>query len=103
SIVQNRRRAVIAHVADLLAMTARALDRECESAYNLVAVGRHLHPMIGVAGRSVPVDRCVNLGAPRACPILALEHDHPCAFTEHEAVSAAIERARTLGPGGGCG
>ena len=59
-VVQQRRRAVIVDVADLVERAARALDRQRMARDDLLAVRRHLHAVIRVAGRSVAVDRRVD-------------------------------------------
>ena len=79
----------IVDVADLLAAAPGALDRQRHRADDLVAVRRHLHAVIRVAGRAVAVDRRVDRRAARPRAILALEHEHPRALAEHEPVAAA--------------
>ena len=70
----------------------RARARGAHAAHDLGAIGIHLHAVIGIAGRGVALDPGVDGGAPRPSRLLALEHQHPGAFAEHEAVTAAIER-----------
>ena len=93
-VVEDRRGAVVVDVADLLDGAAGSLDCQPHRADDLLAVGIHLHAVIGVAGGAVAVDRRVHPRAPRAGAVFTLEHHHPGAFAEHEAVAAAIEGAR---------
>src|SRR5713101_4350647 len=95
-IVEDRRGAVIVHVADGLTLPARPLNRQAHGAHDLFAIGCHLNAVIRVAGRSVTIDGGVNLGASRSRPIFAFEHDHPGALTQDEAVTPAVEWARRL-------
>ena len=104
-VVQLRRGAVVVHVPDLLERPTRSVDRELHRAHDLDPVRIHLHPMIRVAGGGIPLDARVDLGAAGTRDVLALEHHHPGALAEHEAVASAVERARGRGrrvvvPGG---
>ena len=65
-VVQHRRRAVIADVPDRFEWAARSLDRQRDRAHDLLAVRRHLHAVIRVAGRAIAVHRGVDPGAARA-------------------------------------
>src|SRR3954451_7723388 len=89
-VVEDRRCSMIADVPDLLGRTPRALDRQADRPHDLATVGRHLDTVVRVARRAVAVDRGVDARAPRPRAILALEHDHPRAFAQHEAVPPAI-------------
>ena len=93
-VVQHGRGAVIVDVADLLGPPPGALDRQGHRADNLLARRRHLDAVIRIAGRRVAVDRGVDRGAPGARAVLALEHEHPRALAEDEAVAPPVERPR---------
>ena len=95
-VVQLRRGAVVVDVADALGRPLGAIDRRAHGADDLAAVGIHLDAVIGVARRGVALDRGVDGRAARPRRLLALEHQHPRALAEHEAVAAAVE-----GPRGG--
>src|SRR5205814_9751588 len=69
-------------------------QRHFHATDNFAAVRIHLDAVIGVAGRSVPLDARVTDGAAGERPLLALQYEHPGAFTEYEAVPSAIEWTR---------
>src|SRR6186713_364942 len=94
AIVQLRRRPVIVDVADLFRRALRAAQRGLDTADDFDAIRIHLHAVIRVAGRGVPVDRRVDLRTPCAGTLLTLEHEHPRALAEHEAVAPPIEGPR---------
>src|SRR2546430_12685876 len=70
-------------------------SREGHRADDLLAVGRHLHPVVRVARRPVAVDRAVDRRTSRARAVLALEDQHPRTLAEHEAVALPIDRKST--------
>ena len=59
-VVEHGRGAVKVDVADLLERAAGSIDREPHRADDLLAVGIHLHAVVGVAGRAVAVDGGVD-------------------------------------------
>ena len=80
-------------VADLLERAAGALDGELHRADYLIAVGIHLHAVVGVARRPVPFDAGVNARAARTGAVLAFEHQHPRALAQHETITPLVEGA----------
>src|SRR4051812_17005408 len=95
-VVQLRRRAVVVDIADLLLRSAGLRQRRLDAADDFIAIGIHLHAVIGIAGRRITLDARVAGGAARARAVLALEHDHVGAFAEHEAIAVAIEGTRRV-------
>ncbi len=93
-IVQHGGRAVVVDVADLLDRTARSCDGQPHRPDDVLPVRVHLHTVVGVARRSVAVDRGVDTSTPGARAVLALERHHPCPLAKHESVPAPVERAR---------
>ena len=97
-VVELRRRAVVVDVADLVERAVRPIDR---TAHRARRSRRRQDPSARgdrrrrSSGSPRPSRRS---GAPRArARSSRLDDVHPRAFAEHEAVAAAVERARRLG------
>ena len=95
-VVQLRRCAVVVDVTDLLQTPVRAVERCLDAPHDLDAGRIHLHAVIRVARGGVPLDPRVS-GCPASSrAVLALEHEHPGALSEHEPVTPSIEGPRRL-------
>ena len=91
-VVDEGRRAVVIDVADFFRTPMRAPECHLDASHDFGSIGIHLHAVIRIARRSVPLDARIRANAARDRAILAFDDEHPRAFAQHETVAAAVER-----------
>ena len=93
AVVQQRGRAVVLHVADVLGREAGVGERLAHRARRLLAGLVEAHAVVGVARRAVAADLGEHPRAARARPLERLEDEHPGALAEDEPVAPRVEGA----------